>query len=137
MQPPDAEHLADVREWLDYAREDLRAGYHDLAASPPFLRDAAFHAQQAAEKALKGFLVWHDVPFTRTHDLRELRDTCVKLDSTLEEPSRGVERLTEYATVHRYPGAPVEISLEEVHRALALARTTLDAVVARLPLSPE
>jgi hypothetical protein len=33
-------------------------------------RAAVFHCQQAAEKALKGFLAWHDVPFRKTHTLK-------------------------------------------------------------------
>jgi prevent-host-death family protein len=28
-----------------------------------------FHAQQAAEKAMKGYLSWHDQAFRKTHDL--------------------------------------------------------------------
>ena len=42
----------EVRGWLLRASEDLRAGRHDLTASPPLLNDVAFHAQQCAEKAL-------------------------------------------------------------------------------------
>ena len=42
----------EVRGWLLRAAEDLRAGRHDLTASPPLLNDVAFHAQQCAEKAL-------------------------------------------------------------------------------------
>ena len=42
----------EVRGWLLRASEDLRAGRHDLTASPPLLNDVAFHAQQCAEKVL-------------------------------------------------------------------------------------
>jgi HEPN domain-containing protein len=30
-----------------------------------------FHAQRAAEKAMKAFLAWHDVPFRKTHNLED------------------------------------------------------------------
>ena len=43
--------------------------------APPLPREALYHCQQAAEKALKGFLAFHDHPFRRTHDLRELGES--------------------------------------------------------------
>jgi HEPN domain-containing protein len=43
-----------------------------------------FHCQQAAEKALKGFLAWHDQPFPKTHDLGKLGKQAVEVDPTLE-----------------------------------------------------
>ena len=45
--PLDPARISEVRSWFEKAREDLRAGEHQLAANPPFLSDAAFHAQQA------------------------------------------------------------------------------------------
>ena len=51
--PPDPVRVADTRAWLAKAGTDLRAGAHELLATPPFCSDAVFHAQQAAEKAWK------------------------------------------------------------------------------------
>ena len=100
---------ADTRAWLDKAHMDLKAAAHELTAVPPFTADAVFHAQQAAEKALKGFLVWHDAPFRKTHDLAEVGGQCVGMDS----------------------------SLEEAERAIALAREVYEAIVSRLPQEPD
>ncbi len=36
---------------------------------------------KAAEKALKAFLAWHDVPFRRTHDIEELVTQCAAIDA--------------------------------------------------------
>jgi HEPN domain-containing protein len=59
-----------TREWLRKAAGDLKAAdLHDLAA---------FHCQQAFEKALKGYLTWHDRPFRKTHDLVELIEQCIE-----------------------------------------------------------
>jgi HEPN domain-containing protein len=68
----DAQRLGDTAAWIRRAELDLRAAEVDLATDPSLLGDAAFHCQQAAEKALKGFLTWHDAPFRRTHDLAEI-----------------------------------------------------------------
>ena len=55
----------DVAAWLSRAQLDLRAAEVDLAASPPLLADAAFHCQQAVEKALKALLTHHDQLFRK------------------------------------------------------------------------
>ena len=54
--PHDPVLLADTRAWMEKARLDLGAGDADLSHDPPYSGDAMFHAQQAAEKALKAFL---------------------------------------------------------------------------------
>lgn len=48
---PDPASASEAGAWLRKAAQDLRAAEVDLAAGPPLLEDAAFHAQQAAEKA--------------------------------------------------------------------------------------
>jgi len=57
--PHDATRLSDTRAWIRKASEDLRAARHDRTADPPLLGDAAFHWEQAVEKALKAFLTAH------------------------------------------------------------------------------
>jgi len=93
---PDVRTL-EVRGWLLRASEDLRAGKHDLTARPPLCNDVAFHAQQCAEKAMKAFLVYHERPFRKTHNLTELARSVpgskrVQAGTTREVP--GTERAT-------------------------------------------
>lgn len=82
---PDQARIEDVREWLRHVQVDLRAGAHDLEASPSLFDDVVFHAQQAPEKSIKGFLVWHDRPFRRTHDLAELGREAMAIDASPEQ----------------------------------------------------
>ena len=51
--PHDPQRVQDTRAWLRRAQSDLRAAEIDLTAQPALSGDAAFHCQQAAEKALK------------------------------------------------------------------------------------
>ena len=58
-----------------------------------------FHCQQAAKKALKALLTWHDQPFKKTHDLTALGSQCKRIDESLSallefyaEPSRRLIR---------------------------------------------
>ena len=129
----DAARWADAGGWLRKAVADLRGAEIDLAATPPLTGDATFHCQQAAEKALKAFLAWHDVPFRKTHDLAEIGQQCVALDATLEPVCRRAERLTAFAWIFRYPGDADEPPGEEVVEALGWAREVYGAVVVRLP----
>jgi len=129
----DPHRLADTQAWLRRAAADLRGAEIDLAATPPLLGDAAFHCQQAAEKALKGFLAWHDAPFRKTHDLAELGQQCVSIDPSLEAICRRAERLTSYSWIFRYPGGAEEPIRAEAEEALTLAREVYKEILARLP----
>jgi HEPN domain-containing protein len=131
--PLDPERVAEARGWFVKAEEDLRAADFERTALPPLSSDIVFHAQQAAEKAMKGFLTWHDQPFRKTHNLVEIGEACAAADSTLEELLRRTAPLTEYAWKFRYPGEPELPTIDEAEAALALAREVYDAILDRLP----
>jgi HEPN domain-containing protein len=131
--PLDPERVAEARGWLAKAEEDLRAADFERTAQPPLSSDIVFHSQQAAEKAMKGFLAWHDRPFRKTHNLVEVGEACAAADSTLEQLLRRAAPLTEYAWKFRYPGEPELPTVEEAEAALALAREVYDAILDRLP----
>lgn len=131
--PLDPQRIIATRAWLLKAAEDLRAAAFELTAQPPLSSDIVFHAQQTAEKVLKGFLTWHDRPFRKTHNLVEVGEACATLDVTLETLLRRAAPLTEYAWKFRYPGEPEPPPLDEAEAALALAREVYDAILNRLP----
>ena len=130
---PETERAAEAREWLMKAALDLRGCRIDLEASPPLLEDALFHCQQAVEKSLKAFLVWHDVTFRKTHSLEELGRRCCEIDATLSSLVDEAVPLTEYAWAFRYPGAATVPEEAESHDALLLALRVAAAVASRLP----
>jgi len=102
---PDNARLQDVRAWLTKAKLDLRAAAHEASAPAEGLwGDVLFHAQQAAEKSLKAFLAWHDVPFRKTHNLEALGQRCVEIDASLRVVADRASPLSEYAWKFRYPG---------------------------------
>jgi HEPN domain-containing protein len=129
----DPARVAETKSWFVKAASDLRAATHELTAVPPLTDDIVFHAQQAAEKAMKGYLSWHDQPFRRTHDLAEVGCLCTAIDATLEPLLRRAESLTVYAWAFRYPGDAEAPSVEESQAALAVAREVVDSFLARLP----
>ena len=131
--PPEPARIAEARPWFTKAAHDLRAAELLLAADPPLLGEVAFHCQQAAEKAMKGYLSWHDIPFGKTHDLAAIGGLCVGHDASLEPLCRRAERLSVYAWVFRYPGDPGEPTREEAESAFQLAQEICGALLPRLP----
>jgi HEPN domain-containing protein len=131
--PLDPVRTVDTRAWLLRAAQDLRRVEILLAAEPPDPEGALFHSQQAAEKALKGFLTWHDVPFRRVHELDEIGEQCAGVDSSLADLMSRADALTKYAWRFRYPGAPYEPTDDECRVAYNLVREVIAAVLDRLP----
>ena len=89
--PPSSE---EAREWLRLAARDLRLAELALKDAPPLTGEALYHMQQAAEKALKGFLVSRRVEYPLTHDLRTLLQRCAKLDASLVDSVASAADLT-------------------------------------------
>lgn len=58
---------------------------------------ACFHAQQVAEKYLKGLLAFMEQPIPRTHNLEELQQLCVSLGPALAFTDVDLAELTPYA----------------------------------------
>jgi predicted nucleotidyltransferase len=128
-----ADRAKETATWLQLAKDDLARVDMHLTPDPPDVKGALFFCQQAAEKALKGFLMWCDVPFHKVHEMKELGEQCVAQDPTLADLATRIDKLTAYAFRFRYPGASYEPSLEEGQAALSLARETYDAVLSRVP----
>lgn len=127
--PPD-ERAMEVGAWLARARQDVRAANIDLDVDPPLLADAAFHCQQAVEKALKALLTHHDHAFRKTHDIGELALACLEHEPGMERLLRSSAPFTEYAWRFRYPGDVFEPDRDEVVSALAVATDVVEAVSA-------
>ena len=99
----------------------------------PFANAVAFHCQQAAEKYLKAFLVWSEVDFPKTHDLKELLNLAEPVSRELAVGLKNVIVLTRYGVDLRYPGDRPDAALEEAREAVEMALQVRDAVLPLLP----
>jgi HEPN domain-containing protein len=128
MKLPDPFVLEKVQQWLVYGDEDLRLARHgfSMPETPPS-RLIAFHAQQRAEKHLKPYLVFRDVDFPFTHNLRRLLDLCTS-HAAWTEQLRDAEELNPYASTARYPGEDLEINEVEARRAVEIAERVRETV---------
>lgn len=126
---PEESRRDEAARWLAQARKDLNAAR--LLASPEPSR-SAFHSQQAAEKAAKAFLTFHNVTFRKTHDLNELGGQCAALNPALAPLFKEASDLTDYAVVFRYLDAPREPDESEALVALETAGRVFEEVSALL-----
>lgn len=67
----DPEHLREVGRWLRYAQDDLKVAELILEHGQ-VPRAACFNAQQCAEKSIKAALVFLQLNFPKSHNLRQL-----------------------------------------------------------------
>ena len=96
---------------------------------------AVYHCQQAAEKAVKAFLVRHGQPYEKTHDIEVLVDIAGEIDPGFRQWADAADALTPYATRFRYPNAtfavdPLPVEYDE---ALQQAQGIYDFVRDLLP----
>jgi len=94
----------DPAEWLRFAASDLaiaRCTQDDPEILPSQI---GFHAQQAAEKAIKGAMLHHGIPFPKTHDLDELVALWKNAQRPWPEAFDGITEMTIFAVRARYPG---------------------------------
>lgn len=131
--------IDNTRDWLKKARKDLLAADYELGGSDELLEDVMFHSQQAAEKAIKAFLTWHDQPFEKTHELGELGKYCESYDPTLVSIVTEVDWLSEWSVGGRYPGELPDPSRDLAEESLRAARRVFAEILNRLPkeVSPE
>ena len=66
-----------------------------------------FHAQQAAEKALKGVLVARNLSFPRTHNIQILIDKLRADGVEVPEAAEFAKDFTAFASVTRYGGRAI------------------------------
>ena len=131
--PLDHALVAETRAWLEKAQGDLEASRRCAQGSPPLYPIAAFLAQQAAEKALKGFLTFHQTDFEKTHKMDELGQKCATIAPSLSRVAALAAPLTRYAVEGRYPGPWLNPGEKEAREALDVATQVYDSIIALLP----
>lgn len=90
-----------TKGWLNLAEDDLlwaKASFEDK-----IFRGSCFAAQQAAEKALKAFLVFKGITTPKIHDLVTLNNQCLKQNEQFQELEKACNILSPYYLSTRYP----------------------------------
>jgi len=121
-----------TKQWLAKSRNDLKSASKLSAGTEPLLDTAIYHCQQAAEKSLKGYLVFYGIEFSKSHDLRLLITLAGNNNNEFLELMEAGEILTPYAVEYRYPDDIFEPELEEYEDAFKLSCRIYDFVLNHL-----
>lgn len=90
-----------VKGWLRKADSDL-ANVKACLQMNQALDTACFHAQQAAEKYLKAYLMAMEIEFPFIHNLEKLVELCAQRDQSFLQIKEISQSLTPYAVSLRY-----------------------------------
>ena len=122
-----------AKSWFAKADKDLLLAELAAAHGRKLADLACYHAQQCAEKYLKGYLTHRDVPFKFVHALAYLVRLCMSADRSFADVLSEAAELQDYATDARYPIEGVrEPTLKDARKAVARARAIRKFVRARI-----
>jgi len=113
------------QDWLAHAESDLNLARVARDRKDVLPEQACFHAQQAAEKALKAVLLFKRIEFPFVHDLKALVGLLKENSISFPPEIRDAGSLTPYAVEARYPGHLEEITPSDVDEAIRLAGSVL------------
>ncbi|HEY2800879.1 MAG TPA: HEPN domain-containing protein [Chthoniobacterales bacterium] len=127
--------VALVASWLEKASNDLKTARIIGAAADGPLDTAIYHCQQAAEKSIKGYLVFRETAFEKSHDVVRLVRQAEAVDDRFAQFLGAAELLTPLAWQFRYPTDLVgeEPTRAQFDEALEHAQTVYDFVLNTLP----
>ncbi|MBU0702299.1 MAG: HEPN domain-containing protein [Chloroflexi bacterium] len=120
-----------VRGWLLKAESDLASAELCLEAGKA-LDTVCFHAQQAAEKFIKAYLIVHGIDFPFIHNLEKLIELGAQHDPDFISIKSLGQELTPYAVELRYDGE-FWPTVATASQALDTALTIKEFVIDRLP----
>ncbi len=122
--PSELPQAGSARDWLRHARSDLALAR--MRKTKRLLYEhLCFHAQQAAEKAVKAVLVHHAIRVPRSHDLAYLL-SMLPSDVTIPPSLLQLPLLTKYAVRQRYPGEDPPLTPKDRRSALELAESAVE-----------
>jgi len=126
-----------VKEWMKKAKEDLITAETLLEAPEKklsFLTSTmGFHSQQCVEKSLKAFLIYKQIEFRRSHDIKYLLNLCKEETDKFEVIRNNSSLLNDYAVEARYPEDYEEFTTKESIKAVNVARRVLNLLEEVIP----
>lgn len=120
-----------VQDWFERAGEDINAA-EVLIKDGGTPNPICFHAQQAAEKYLKGFLAHNHKHVRKIHDLSGLLEACVPLDLLFETLKPETAFLNQFYVETRYPGDFPQFTFGDAQKALESAKKIKEFVLEKI-----
>ena len=124
-----------VRAWCEKGRRDFITAQNALHDTREMFPDIiCFHAQQAAEKYLKAYLVFLEQEFPKTHALEDLVLLASSKDSVSRNLFTVASELSPYAVEIRYPDS-LSPSPEDAREAVQAAEAIRNYILGKIQLT--
>ena len=123
---------SDAGAWIAKAGNDLLCIRNNLAASQVPADAVCFHAQQAAEKAIKALIAARALAPQRTHDLTTLLNDAHAAGWSVDPLREPCEVVNPYSVTARYPGVHLDPTLAEARTCAAAGETVVRIVTSML-----
>ena len=118
-----SEKIEIVKHWIEKGDHDLGTAQVTFLYLPKYRDTIAFHCQQAAEKYLKGYLLFLDIPFQKKHSLNYLLgliSTKIQVNDAIYDNASILE---DFAVEIRYPDTSTELSDEDIQQAFDISKS--------------
>jgi HEPN domain-containing protein len=112
--------------WIERAKSSMELAGAEIIRYIHY-EDLCFQLQQAAEKSLKGLLIYYGIEPEFTHNIEILLKE-LKSHTEIPENIKVAVQLTNYAVQTRYPGEYDEITKEEYEESIKIAADCLEWV---------
>ncbi len=129
--------LNTIRLWIEKADHDLGTAQITFIYIPKFHDTITFHCQQAVEKYLKSYLLFLNIPFKRTHELTYLLGLISKKENVTSEIYDKAAELEDFAIEIRYPDTVIELTDQDIERAMHIAKEFRQYVMTKMDLDIE
>ncbi|MDR2491185.1 MAG: HEPN domain-containing protein [Spirochaetaceae bacterium] len=121
--------------WIDRAKSSYELS-KAVISNDIYFEDLCYQAQQAAEKSLKGLMIYYGMETEFTHNIGLLLNELEKY-TEIDDSIKNTMNLTNYAVQTRYPGEYNDITKTEYEEAVKLAKYCLDWVDNKIKKSDE
>jgi HEPN domain-containing protein len=123
-----------IRAWCEKGRRDFITAQNALLDTREIFPDIiCFHAQQAAEKYLKAYLVYFEQDFPKTHALEDLVLLAQSKYPACRNLFASACDLSPYAVEIRYPDSPSP-SLKDADEAVHSAREIREYILRKIQI---
>ncbi len=126
QKQPSPEFVEEAARWLGYAQGDLITAKSNRADPSVPNRNAAYMAQQGAEKAVKAVVLLENKPFPEVHDIDTIAP-FVPDDFTNPVSTTDLSWLSDLETTSRHPDEGDTVTVDDSDRAVELAEKVVAA----------
>ncbi len=117
-----SEKINVVKQWIESGDHDLGTAQVTFLYLPSYRDTITFHCQQAAEKYLKGFLLFLETPFQKKHSLNYLLGLISSKIEIPEDIYENATLLEDFAVEVRYPDTSIDLLDIDIQQSIDIAK---------------